>query len=148
MNIRRRLLVIITALLMGFGASALAASPEEQDAINAAEKWLANVDAGKAAASWAMAAETFRTAVAKPQWTTGLRDLRKPYGKLASRKAERLAHVGERPTATDATPGAATNDQVSIIFDTKFAGGKSANEEVTLIRENDGIWRVAGYFIR
>jgi hypothetical protein len=150
MNARRAFLVGALALLGGFGlhGGALAASPEEQDAINAAEKWLVSVDAGKSADSWAMASAPFKSAVGKQQWTTGLRDLRKPYGKVASRKAERLAHVGERDKAAETPPGAKTNDQVAIIFDTKFAGGKSANEEITLVRENDGIWRVAGYFIR
>jgi hypothetical protein len=37
---------------------------------------------------------------------------------------------------------------VAIIFDTKFAGDKRAAEEVSMEYEKDGIWRVAGYFIR
>ena len=140
------ILVIIAGLVLG--GSAAAVTPEESAAIKAAENWLAPVDAGRGDASWAMAAAPFKATVTEQRWTSGLRDLRKPYGNVQSRKAQRLAHVGEKPKDSGATPGGTTNDQLAIMFDTTFAGGKVANEEVTVLREKDGVWRVNGYFIR
>ena len=147
MNVRRVIAIALLALVALAGGAAVAVTPDEQDAINAAEKWLVPVDAGKGADSWAMAAEPFKASVSKSRWIAGLGELRKPYGKFRSRKAERLAHAGEQPKSDEA-PGSATGDRVSIIFDTTFARGKLVNEEVTVVRENDGVWRVAGYFIR
>jgi ribosomal protein S17E len=34
------------------------------------------------------------------------------------------------------------------MFDATFAGNKQAQEEVTMVLEKDGVWRVAGYYIR
>ena len=61
--------------------------------------------------------------------------------------APKIAFIGaEAPTSDggELKPGAT----VAILFDTKFAGSKEANEEVSVEYEKDGIWRVAGYFIR
>ena len=83
-----RYLPIIGALV---AASALdAASPAtegaEAAAIESAESWLKMIDAGKYAESWDEAAEIFRSAIKKEQWPQMLTSVRKPLGKVASRK--------------------------------------------------------------
>lgn len=153
-SLRLLLPLLAIALLPYFAvgvAHAAATSPEEQDAINAAEKWLVPVDKGRSAEAWAMASASFKSSVDREQWRVGLAKLRKPYGRMESRKAAKIAHLGEAPAgAADATGprGTAPGAQVTILFETRFAGGKPADEEVMLVRENDGLWRVAGYFIR
>ncbi len=142
MNLRRTFVVAL--LLAGVALASLARaamSPEEQQAVNAAERWLVPVDAGRSADAYAMASAQFKSTVSREQWRDGVRDLRKPYGRVVLRKAEKLAYTTEKPKGD---PG----EQIVILFDTKFAARKVATEEITMIRESDGIWRVAGYYIR
>ena len=151
MSVLRLLLPVLAIALvtdLAIGIAHAAPTPEEQEAINAAEKWLVPVDAGKSADAWAMASASFKSSVDRQTWRTGLADLRKPYGRLESRKAAKIAHVGEAPAGATGPRGAAPGAQVTVLFETRFAGGKAADEEVMLVRETDGVWRVAGYFIR
>ena len=143
MNARR---AFVVALLLACGAGwagtvRAAMAPEEQRAVNAAERWLAPVDAGRSADAYAMASASFKSAVTREQWRDGVRDLRKPYGRVVLRKAEKLARTSYKPTGE---PG----EQIVILFDTRFVANKVATEEITMIREPDGVWRVAGYYIR
>ncbi len=133
---------------LAVGVAFAATTAEEQDAINAAEKWLVPVDANKSAEAWAMSSASFKSAVDRQKWQAGLADLRKPYGRLESRKPAKIAHVGEAPAGKSGPRGVAPGSQVTILFETRFAGGKVVDEEVMLVREVDGVWRVAGYFIR
>ena len=142
----RRCLVVALALLVAGGAQAMSAA--ERNALNAAEKWLAFVDDGRYADAWPRAAASFKAKVNRQDWRDGARDLRKPYGRLVQRKPEKIAFIGSQSPASDGTESVKAGATVAIIFTTKFAGDKPANEEVTVEFEKDGIWRVAGYFIR
>lgn len=147
MNLRGtfvRNLVLPLLLVCGAGAAGMALAamaPEEQQAVNAAERWLVPVDAGRSADAYAMASATFKAQVTREQWRDGVRDMRKPYGRVVLRKAEKLAHSTDKPKGD---PG----EQIVILFDTKFVANKVATEEITMVREPDGLWRVAGYYIR
>ncbi len=149
-SLRPLLCLLAIALLPHFaaGVARAAPTPEEQDAINAAEKWLVQVDAGRGADAWAMASASFKSSVDREKWRVGLAELRKPFGNMESRKAAKIAHVGEVAAGTTGPRGLTPGSQVTILFETRFTGGKAADEEVMLVRENDSIWRVAGYFIR
>jgi Protein of unknown function (DUF4019) len=92
-----------------------------------------------------MASEQLRAQVARDQLRDGLRDIRKNYGKVVSRKGEKMGYVGEPPTPEG---GLKEGLKVVILFATKFAGDKSATEEMTMVYEKDGVWRAASYFIR
>ena len=160
MNARRQFLATVAVVFVALtvASPAFAITAEEQDALSAAERWLVPVDAGKYADAWAMAAAAFKAQVDRQAWREGARDMRRPYGRVVSRKAERLAFVGEAPpnatpadgaaSAPPAAPEPARNRQVAILFDTRFTGKKTATEQLTVVREQDGIWRVAGYFLR
>jgi hypothetical protein len=140
----RRAFVAALALaaMAGWAGVAVAAmSPEERQALNAAERWLVPVDAGNSANAYAMTAADFKATVTREQWRDGMRDLRKPYGRVVLRKAEKLAY-------TTPDPKGAPGEKIVILFGTKFVASKTAEEEVTLVRENDGLWRVTGYYIR
>ena len=45
-------------------------------------------------------------------------------------------------------PGAPEGDYSIIEFQTEFANGKKATEQVIWMLEKDDVWRVSGYFIR
>ena len=138
----RRIVSLIAVLMIVAGVGSVAAeSGKEKAAVVAAEKWVSLVDQGKYAESWNEAAEYFRNAVKPKQWEQAVQGVRKPLGKLVSRKVMRT-------TYTTALPGAPDGEYVVIEFMTTFENKKTAVETVTPKMEKDGNWRVSGYFIR
>ncbi|MRR34357.1 DUF4019 domain-containing protein [bacterium] len=133
----------IAALLLALTVPAFAASNAtgEQTAIKAAESWLALVDGGKYGQSWRESAEYFRNAVTLEQWEQSLTSVRRPLGRLVSRKVQDVLR-------TTTLPGAPDGDYVVIRFATSFDKKKSAIETVTPMRERNGTWRVSGYYIK
>jgi hypothetical protein len=116
-------------------------SDKEKKAVSAAEKWLNMVDEGRYSDSWQGAAEYLRNAINQEQWNRSLRAVRKPLGEVVSRQMK---------TATYKTslPGAPDGEYVVIQFDTSFENKKAAIETVTPMMDQDGRWRVSGYYIK
>ncbi len=132
-------LVLISMILasVAYGAD----SRQEEIALAAAQNWLTMVDNGEYAKSWKEAAEYFKGAISQDQWVNKLQGVRKPLGKLNSRTVE-------SKTYRTSLPGAPDGEYVVIQFTTSFANKKSAIETVTPMKDQDGKWRVAGYFIK
>ena len=117
-------------------------APEaEKAALECAQSWLPLVDAEKYAQSWEQAAEVFRAAVTKEEWEKTLQGLRKPLGKMRSRKLRSKKY-------TTAAPGAPNGQYVIIQYQTSFERKTVAIETVTPMINKDGKWKVSGYFIR
>ena len=116
-------------------------SGKEAVAVAAAQAWLGKVDQGEYAESWEQAARYFKDAVSKGQWEQSLQAVRPPLGGLISRQVK-------GSTYTTALPGAPDGEYVVIQFETSFEHKRSAVETVTPMRDEDGQWRVSGYFIR
>lgn len=116
-------------------------SEYDPEAEQVVREWLALVDAGRAAESWAAAAALFRSGVGGEQWTRALEAARTPFGAVV----ERTLREG-RPMAE--LPGAPDGEYVVFQFDTRFEHKRAAVETITPMREEDGRWRVSGYFIR
>jgi hypothetical protein len=114
---------------------------QKKDALKTAENWLAMIDEGKYTESWKGAAEYFKTALPEERWAESLTAVRKPLGKLISRKVKSA-------TYKTSLPGAPDGKYVVIQFKTSFEHKKSAIETVTPMLDKDGKWRVAGYFIK
>ncbi len=143
-----RLLVIGAAAFLPAWATCVQAqsmSPDQRAALDAAQKWLVPVDAGRFADAYAMAADEFRKGVTKEQWLSGIGGIRRDFGKLDKRTAEKMGFLGE-PPKPDAplTPGA----KVVILFRGAFARKPQVEEEMTMVYEKDGVWRMASYYIR
>jgi len=115
-------------------------SEKEKAAVTAAEKWLGLVDEEKYAESWKEAAEYFRNAVKQEQWQESMLAVRKPLGKLVSRKVKSTSYK-------TSLPGAPDGEYVVIQFETSFANKKKTIETVTPMMDKDGKWRVSGYYI-
>jgi hypothetical protein len=113
----------------------------EKAAEESATMWLGLVDAGDYAASWAEAAQFFKNAVSKEQWSQELKAVRAPLGKIKSRKLKSA-------TYKTSLPGAPDGQYVVIQYDSSFEHKQSAVETVTPMMDKDGQWRVSGYFIR
>lgn len=103
--------------------------------------WLALTDRGDAAASWDASATLFRRAVSQDQWKQSLAAAREPLGAVINRQLDNAR-------ATAELPGAPDGEYVVFQFTTTFEHKRTATETVTPMRDNDGQWRVCGYFIR
>ena len=147
--IARRIADLLAAVLFGTLAAyahAQGMTPEQRDALNTAERWLVPIDAQRYAEAWAMAAASLKDMIDRTKFRDGMRDLRKEYGRVVLRKAEKMAFVGSPPAPEDGGPKEGA--QISILFDTRFVRNRQATEEVVMELEKDGLWRVAGYYIR
>jgi len=134
----------LALLVLNLCLSSIAAHSEngsEKIAAAAAEKWLGQVDAGKYAESWKEASTYFQGAVAEKAWVESLNGIRKPLGKLVSRKLKNARNV-------HSLPGAPDGDYVVMQFDTSLVHKKSAVETVTFVREKSSKWKAAGYYIK
>lgn len=107
----------------------------------AAEAWIEVVDAGDYAASWRESAAHFKSAVDEAAWVAILEGSRKPMGGKVSREVESAEY-------RTGLPGAPAGDYVVVQFLTSFENRTGVIETVTPMREDDGVWRVSGYYIK
>lgn len=124
--------------------SAALAADDDVDtapALQAAQSWLAEVDAGAYGKSWDDAAALFQGAMPREKWEKSLVAVRQPLGAVVARKLRAGRYMKE-------VPGAPAGDYVVIDFDTRFENRPIAVETVTPMRDKDGRWKVAGYYIR
>ncbi len=131
-------LLLTMALLPGAG---IASGQQPEDAAQAGAKaWLALVDQAEYAQSWEEAAAFFKGAISKEDWVKMVAGVRNPLGKRISRKV-RSRHYAEE------LPGAPDGKYVVIQFEATFENKKRAIETVTPVLDDDGVWRVSGYYI-
>jgi len=132
-----------TALL--FVAIAFSTHASEPEAIEDAKEvtlaWLALTDSAQYESSWDSASALFRTAVSKEDWEKSLNAARTPIGALETREMA----AAEFSTAL---PGAPDGEYVVFQFNSSFEHKATALETVTAMKDTDGAWRVAGYFIK
>jgi hypothetical protein len=137
--------MVVPVLAVGawvFAGERLLAQPSADAAASrAAERWLALVDAGQYEQSWRQASGLFRAKVSAAQWEQAVRSARDPLGGLVSRRL-----VKSQFTRT--LPGAPDGEYVVLQYETEFEKKKVARETVTPMKDSDGAWRVAGYFIQ
>jgi hypothetical protein len=138
-----KLALTICVLALSTCALPLAASDEhpEAAATSAAVAWLALVDAGNYAQSWNTAATRFRQRVPQEQWQSSAAQARGPLGTFKSRELQSA-------TFKRTLPGAPDGAYVVIRFAASFANKAAAIETVTPMKDDDGTWRVAGYYIK
>ena len=127
-------------------AALLAADPAktgdaEKAAESSAQSWLALVDGGKYGESWDAAAALFKGATSRSQWEAALEKVRRPLGKVVSRKLLGAKFMNELPNAPK-------GEYVVIQYDTAFENKAGAVETITPMKDRDGSWRVSGYYIR
>jgi hypothetical protein len=111
-----------------------------------AEKWLTLVDTGKYSESWQEAAENFRSTVKQDQFGQMLQSVRKPLGKVISRKV--ISRKLKTKAYGTALPGAPDSQYVMIEFETSFQNKKSVMETVISMFDKNGLWRVAVYQLK
>ena len=113
----------------------------ERAAVESAKAWLDLIDGEKYAQAWQEAASYVRNLVPEDNWQRSLQGVRQPLGKLVSRELKATRY-------TTSAPGAPDGQYVIIQYDTSFENKNSAVETVTPMLDNDGKWRVSGYYIK
>jgi tetratricopeptide (TPR) repeat protein len=114
------------------GTAALPSTNATATALPAIQTWLGLVDGGQYAESWQQASESFHTMVTQDDWVDKSESVRKPLGKLLSRKVEKAEPNGSYFVAK---------------FDSSFEELKAASETVTFVLETNGQWRAVAYLI-
>ncbi len=115
--------------------------PENEIGIDTATLWLKLTDAKKYSVSWQTAAKVFKSAVTADQWAKAAASARDPLGDLVSRD---LFH----DQLTTTLPGMPDGLYLVLRYATRFANKAHAVESITVMKDPDGTWRVAGYFIK
>ena len=111
------------------------------EAIAASDSWLALVDDERYDDSWTQACTFFRGVVPQEQWRRQAAGVRGPLGSVLSREVSSAEY-------TKKLPGAPDGEYVVIQYRTKFQNKADAIETVTPMRDQDGVYRVSGYYIR
>lgn len=110
-------------------------------ATDAADKWLAMMDAGQSAKAWDAVAPVMQAAVTRETWASVSSQVRAPLGAVKSRKQGSAGY-------TRTLPNAPAGEYVVIQYNTDFDKRAGAVETVVPMRQPDGSWKVSGYFIR
>ena len=96
---------VIVGLGMALSLSVSVVFAEESEKVNialsSAEPWLNLVDEGRYADSWNEAAGYFKGAVKQERWEEMLQAVRKPLGKVISRKVQSKSFHTSLPGAPD-----------------------------------------------
>jgi hypothetical protein len=133
--------MLAAALAAALPLATHAQDPRMTAANRAALDWLALIDKGDAAAAWSAASPLFRDAVERDRWIRALESERRELGALVSRTLAASRTFDEIPGLEG------KGEYAMLVYRTAFAARENASERVTLVRESDGIWRVAGYVI-
>jgi hypothetical protein len=120
---------------------------EQAAAIAAAETWLALVDAGDSAQSWNQASSRSKSGIqtrwlnisggSEQQWQSGLADIQIQFGRAVSRNLKSKQYAEHLPYEPE-------GKYVVLKYETSFERYNGV-ETVTLLKENDGAWRVSSY---
>ena len=125
---------LITALI---SVNAIADTDEGVPSYN---NWFELVDSGRYAESWDKAAPYFQSQITREQWVQALEKVRRPLGRVFTRK-----FTTSNPHTS--LPGVPDGEYSVVTFTTSFEYKSSATETITLSKvDND--WRTVGYFIR
>ena len=111
------------------------------DASAAADAWLEHVDAGDVEAGWRETSSLFRRLVDLPRWKESLGRVESLFGRPLSRS------LGTTRYATS-VPGAPDGHYGLMEYDAEFERKQAAVETVVAMLDEDGAWRVGGYFVR
>jgi hypothetical protein len=138
---KRLISIAMLALLLCSVGFAQDEAAKKKEAQASAETWLALVDAGNYAQSWDEASTFFKSKVSKADWEKMLTQVRTPLGKSDGRTPKGAVYQTSIPKAPD-------GEYVVIQYKTNFAAVGAAVETITPMLDQDGKWRVSGYYVR
>jgi len=136
-TLRRLVMIALMALALPARAQE---DFDSRPAIEAGDAWLALVDTERYGESWETASPSFKDAIARVPWEVAAQEAREKVGTLVKRKLRSAKSTLNPPNSP---PG----EYVVIQNDTVFAKRGLVMETLTLMKQPDGRWKVAGYFI-
>lgn len=107
----------------------------------AATHFLELVDTGQYEQSWQSAADYLKKDIPLEDWRQRLATVRAAAGKLLDRKQKKYTY--SKTIDKDIPDG----EYMVYTFSSQFENRDNLTETVTVMLEQDNIWRVAGYFI-
>jgi hypothetical protein len=113
----------------------------ERDAVAAAQDWLELIDEGDSSESYNKAASLFKSAISLEQWQNSLAAAQVSLGRPLSRSFKSSRYAEELPGAPD-------GKYYIIEYDTAFERKRNGTETVIPMLDEDGVWRVSGYFVK
>lgn len=139
---------LIIVIILCFYSSIQAQNDESKSnkekierAIISSNEWLKNVDSSNYEASWETSSDLFKKSITKDNWVKTLTGLRPSLGNVISREIQTNKYE-------TSLPGAPDGEYVVIVYRTKFLNKENSYETVTPMKDNDGEWRVSGYYIK
>jgi len=111
------------------------------DAVSSAGAFLKLMDEAKYGDSWDDASKLAQIALTKVQWEKDASLARNMMGKNKSRKVTSSKYE-------TSIPGAPDGEYVEIVYESSFEKKDKAVETVSMMKDPDGKWRWAGYFIK
>ena len=137
---------LIHLLALTFFALVPAAAPAADDsrtaeAIKASENFLLLLDTGQYGQSWDVAASLLKNQVPKETWIHQVSGLLFSVGMVRNRIITAAEYRTELPGAPD-------GKYVVIQYRSSFANKENAVETVTPMLDQDGQWRVSGYYLK
>jgi hypothetical protein len=141
MKSRVMICLAMIAMLTGGSFVARAEDMPEKAAQKAAEAWMPLWDAGKYDESYQELAEHTRKNIPKRQWFVYWSAVRKPLGKLKSRKLIEAKYI-------KSLPGVPDQEGAMLQYESSFENKESVVETFGMMREKDGTWRVANYLTK
>jgi hypothetical protein len=132
---------VVTLVLTTFVGIPLSAQEKEKAATDAATQWLGLIDSGQYGESWFQASSDFRGAASKEQWIHALDTVRKPLGKLVSRRLKSASYTTKLPNVH---PG----EYVVIQYDATYQNASGIADTLIMMLEKNGDWKANGYFIK
>lgn len=140
-NVLIKHLALATIFSFFFLHQAVAAETTTAEAIKAAENFLLFVDTGQYAQSWDEASSFFKSQVPKETWIKQISSLRPAFGNVMNRQIVNAQQMTQLPGAPD-------GQYVVLQYDTTFENKRKAVETITPMLDQDGKWRVTGYYIQ
>jgi Protein of unknown function (DUF4019) len=144
-------IILAVCVMVGAARRPLSFAMQEHDpqvqqealqlAAREAEEWMAKLDAGKYSECWTESSTILKSAVTVEKFESSIKAVREPMGKLESRKLQSASY-------TTLLPGVPSGEYVVILYETSFDHKPTAQETITMSREKDKVWRVAGYHIK
>jgi len=138
------LFVIILFLIFVWENRTVRADKDDGEAGKAAQNWLMMGDKGRYSDSRETAADVFKSGVSEKQWQKTMKTMRKPLGKVVTRKLRSKQYKTGLPGLSCMDCG----EYVIMEYDSDFENKISVRETITLLRDGNGKWSVADYYIR
>ncbi|HBG60588.1 MAG: hypothetical protein A2Y03_00760 [Omnitrophica WOR_2 bacterium GWF2_38_59] len=137
--------VVISTVISALLFTGIAIADNNVEKINNSQadialKWVNLIDEEAYDKSWDEAAAFFKQAVVKDLWVETVEKVRVPFGKVLKRDLIDSQYL-------TSLPGVPDGEYMVMQFAAEFEKKEKAIETITVMLDEDGEWRVAGYYI-